>query len=44
MGEITELILEGVLCETCGDYIDNDDIPGHPVKCAECLRKEEKGK
>ena len=35
MGEVTEMILEGILCELCGVYID-DDPPGVPRKCKNC--------
>lgn len=46
MGEITEMILDGILCEQCGciieDLIPTDDSeelfegPGYPRKCKEC--------
>ena len=35
MGEITEQILNGELCESCAGYIDNDE-PGYPRKCSSC--------
>ncbi|MDR3100789.1 MAG: hypothetical protein LBV73_27465 [Paraburkholderia sp.] len=35
MGEYAELMLEGVLCEGCGMFID-DDAPGHPRHCDDC--------
>jgi hypothetical protein len=35
MGDITELILEGVLCDVCGCYID-DDTNGYPRTCEDC--------
>ena len=38
MGEITEMILEGVLCELCGVYID-DNSSGIPRKCKNCRRQ-----
>lgn len=39
MGEATELILDGVLCEVCGTAIDGY-ATGYPRTCEEC--KEEK--
>lgn len=41
MGEITELILEGVLCEGCGVVIDDviegyDGACGYPRRCGDC--------
>jgi len=38
MGEIADMILEGMLCEECGTFID-DECPDHPRKCAECAQK-----
>jgi hypothetical protein len=35
MGEITEMILEGFLCEHCGAFID-EDAGGFPRKCEDC--------
>jgi len=35
MGEIAEMILEGLLCENCGMFID-EDAPGHPRVCEDC--------
>ena len=43
MGDNADMILEGVLCQECGGYIDNDDWPraeelacGHPRYCRYC--------
>lgn len=30
-----DLILEGFICQYCGEYLDGDD-PGHPRSCEEC--------
>ena len=35
MGEIAEMVLEGILCKSCGGYIDGEET-GHPRKCEEC--------
>lgn len=29
------MILEGLLCEVCGSYIDGEE-PGHPRTCEDC--------
>ena len=34
MGEVSELILDGVLCELCGVYIELEC--GYPRKCVTC--------
>jgi hypothetical protein len=35
MGEIAEMIINGLLCEQCGSFID-DEEPVHPRKCEDC--------
>lgn len=35
LSEITDLIMLGILCEQCGEYID-EEIPGMPRKCKGC--------
>ena len=39
MGEIVELILEGVLCQVCGELINMRPI-GYPVTCSICSGEE----
>ena len=34
MGDVAELILEGVLCEQCGEYVGA--AVGHPRLCTSC--------
>lgn len=40
MGEIAEMILEGILCEGCGEALDDmmggAEAPGYPRRCAGC--------
>lgn len=36
MGDIAERVLEGILCEGCGIYIDDGEEPGYPRKCKSC--------
>lgn len=38
MGEIAEMMLDGTLCEGCGDYLGSDN--GYPTRCAACRRAE----
>ena len=45
MGDISEMMLDGTLCEVCGEFIDEEDC-GYPRKCAACSQDDspEKGK
>lgn len=40
MGEITEMMLDGTLCEGCGgvfpDIMADAEPPGHPRRCERC--------
>jgi hypothetical protein len=40
MGEIAEMMLEGILCEGCGEVFDDviagGEGPGHPRRCRLC--------
>jgi hypothetical protein len=36
MGEIAEMMLEGILCQSCGVYIDEGEAQGFPRTCDEC--------
>lgn len=38
MGDVAEMMLEGLLCSGCGIVID-DDAPGHPRKCNDCTKE-----
>ena len=40
MGEIVEMIIEGLLCEQCGAYIDGEES-GYPRKCEDCEKLKE---
>ncbi|EJU85069.1 hypothetical protein WMU_01956 [Enterococcus faecalis EnGen0351] len=39
MGEIAEMILEGVLCAGCGVFLDVDGN-GYPEYCEDCMDQE----
>lgn len=43
MGEISEMIQEGILCSECGGYVDDDEA-GYPRKCQFCKPKRKKKK
>lgn len=36
MGEIAELVLDGLMCEGCGEWMGDDFLAGHPRRCAAC--------
>lgn len=39
MGEIAEMMLDGTMCEGCGEWLhDGEDGPGFPGLCASCAR------
>lgn len=41
MGEVTDLILEGVLCEVCGSVVNADfSGDGFPCMCPSCTKHE----
>ena len=35
MGEVTELVLDGVLCHRCGSFV-SEIVVGHPRLCEDC--------
>lgn len=39
MGEIADMMLDGTLCQGCGEYMD-DSEPGYPRFCYSCRREE----
>jgi predicted Zn-ribbon and HTH transcriptional regulator len=38
MGDAAEMILEGIVCESCGVYIG--EAIGYPRKCKDCKKEE----
>ncbi len=40
MGEIADDLIDGVFCQQCGEYIDDEESeqcgPGHPRNCTGC--------
>lgn len=41
MGEIAEMMLDGTICEWCGEFIDSDE-PGYPRLCPGCQAEKDK--
>lgn len=41
MGEISEMMLDGTLCEGCGDFLGDGD--GIPQYCASCAPSQDDG-
>lgn len=37
MGEVAEMILNGLLCQICGSYMDDYEEPGYPRTCDDCI-------
>lgn len=34
MGEIADMMINGDLCECCGEALMSDETPGHPMYCS----------
>jgi hypothetical protein len=34
MGEMADDILDGLCCEICGVYFEDEDTPGYPRRCS----------
>ncbi|GED33996.1 hypothetical protein BCE02nite_51370 [Brevibacillus centrosporus] len=39
MGEVSERILSGLMCQVCGGYLEDFAEPGYPRTCEECEDK-----
>ena len=35
MADVSEMMLEGILCQSCGVFI-NEEACGYPVTCEDC--------
>ena len=40
MGEIAEMMLDGTMCEQCGQFISDEPV-GYPMVCDECETENE---
>jgi len=38
MGEIAEMMLDGTLCQCCGEYLGDSSVGGIPEYCASCAK------
>lgn len=38
MGEIANMMVDGVLCQQCGVLVDGD-VPGYPRYCEDCEKE-----
>jgi hypothetical protein len=38
MGEAAEMVLDGLMCQVCGELIDGEE-PGHPRSCNNCKKE-----
>lgn len=42
MGEIADMMLDGTMCQVCGEWLnDGEDGDGYPITCAGCLNDEQ---
>lgn len=40
MGDAADALLDGTMCERCGEYIDDgEDPPGYPRLCGGCAQE-----
>lgn len=43
MGDIANMMLEGILCQDCGMYLDdNENRLGYPQSCEDCKEDEKR--
>lgn len=40
MGQMTDAVLDGLLCQSCGGFIDGEE-PGYPRNCEDCEEENE---
>ena len=47
MGDVADMILEGILCEYCGVYIEDGECEleadGYPRLCSNCQNEKKEG-
>ena len=44
MGEIADMIINGFLCQQCGQYMPDYEEPGYPRTCPDCEKENRKEK
>ena len=40
MGEIAEMMLNGLMCEGCGEFMEDLDEPAFPRRCSACAPRQ----
>lgn len=40
MGDVADMMLDGTLCEGCGEYLGSDN--GYPTYCGDCAKENKK--
>lgn len=40
MGEYAEMMLDGTVCESCGEWLGDDEGPGFPRVCPGCQQQD----
>ena len=41
MGEIADMMIDGTMCQGCGEWLNGGrDGPGYPVYCSSCRREQ----
>ena len=43
MGDMSDMMLDGTLCQGCGVFL-NEDAPGFPCSCRDCMAEKKKAK
>ncbi len=38
-GDVADAMLDGTLCEICGEFLDDGDPVGYPVRCSGCKKE-----
>lgn len=41
MGDAADMMLEGFVCQFCGEWMGADEGPGYPVTCDGCKERDE---
>lgn len=39
MGEIAEMVINGLLCQKCGGWMEDMEEPGYPRTCQYCKQE-----
>jgi len=39
MGEITDAMVNGLMCQSCGQFMPDMEEPGYPRECGDCKKE-----